>query len=76
MDVLEREKNMRGYEMLHDLKKMPDVEHGVCFPERKIKAQRTVRSGEAWKGVLYCFGCIMICLGCMKKGISVLEMLT
>lgn len=49
MNVLEREKDMRGHEMIHDLKKMPGVEHGVCFPGRKIKAQRAVRSGEAWR---------------------------
>lgn len=49
LDVLEREKDMIGYEMLHDLKKIPGVEDGVCFPGRKIKAQRTVRIGEAWR---------------------------
>lgn len=38
---------MRGYEIFHDLKKVPGVEHRVSFPRRKTKAQSMVRSGEA-----------------------------
>lgn len=66
--------------MLHGLKKNAWYRTWGLLPREKNKSQKTSQEWEgmeAWKGVLYCFVCIMVCLGCMKKGLmSVLEMLT
>lgn len=59
--------------MFHDLKKMPGVEQALLWlPRKKDKSPKNSQewgSMEAWKGAFYCFVCIMVCLGSMKKGI-------